>query len=115
MRRAACTSSIKRRFGLPAALLTWLGLGLGAVLAAGTPVAAAPAGRDLSIQAGAVFDSVRGEVLAGRRIVIHGGRKYMGIERATFLVDGDGVIRQAWRKVKVTGHVAAVLKAAQAL
>ncbi|MCB1553255.1 MAG: amidohydrolase family protein [Xanthomonadales bacterium] len=74
MRRAACTSSIKRRFGLPAALLTWLGLGLGAVLAAGTPVAAAPAGRDLSIQAGAVFDSVRGEVLAGRRIVIHGGR-----------------------------------------
>ncbi|MCB2101238.1 MAG: thioredoxin-dependent thiol peroxidase [Rhodobacterales bacterium] len=43
------------------------------------------------------------------------GRKYMGIERATFLVDGDGVIRQAWRKVKVTGHVAAVLKAAQAL
>ena len=43
------------------------------------------------------------------------GRKYMGIERATFLVDGDGVIRQAWRKVKVTGHVAAVLKAAKSV
>ncbi len=43
------------------------------------------------------------------------GRKYMGIERATFLVDGKGVIRNIWRKVKVDGHVEAVLAAAKAL
>jgi len=43
------------------------------------------------------------------------GRKYMGMERATFLVDAKGVIAQAWRKVKVPGHVETVLKAAEAL
>ena len=43
------------------------------------------------------------------------GRKYMGIERSTFLIDGTGVIRAIWRKVKVPGHVDAVLKAAQEL
>ena len=43
------------------------------------------------------------------------GRKYMGVDRATFLIDGEGVVRQVWRKVKVPGHVEAVLKAAQAL
>jgi peroxiredoxin Q/BCP len=43
------------------------------------------------------------------------GRKYMGIERATFLVDGGGVLRQAWRNVKVPGHVDEVLAAARAL
>ena len=43
------------------------------------------------------------------------GRKYMGIERATFLIDKDGVIRGIWHKVKVGGHVADVLKAAKAL
>ena len=43
------------------------------------------------------------------------GRKYMGMERATFLVDAKGVIKQAWRKVKVDGHVEAVLEAAEAL
>ncbi len=43
------------------------------------------------------------------------GREYMGIERATFLIDEDGVIRNIWRKVKVKGHVDAVLEAAQAL
>jgi peroxiredoxin Q/BCP len=43
------------------------------------------------------------------------GRKYMGIERATFLIDGTGTIRQAWRGVKVPGHVDAVLAAAQGL
>ena len=43
------------------------------------------------------------------------GRKYMGMERATFLIDGKGVIRGIWRKVKVPGHVAAVLQAAKAL
>jgi len=43
------------------------------------------------------------------------GRKYMGMERATFLVDAKGVIKQAWRKVKVPGHVEAVLQAAETL
>ncbi|MBE7618577.1 redoxin domain-containing protein [Komagataeibacter sp. FXV2] len=43
------------------------------------------------------------------------GRTYMGIERATFLVDAQGRLVQAWRKVKVTGHVAAVMKAVNAL
>ena len=43
------------------------------------------------------------------------GRKYMGIDRSTFLVDGEGKIAGVWRKVKVPGHAAAVLKAAQAL
>jgi peroxiredoxin Q/BCP len=43
------------------------------------------------------------------------GRKYMGMERATFLVDAKGVIRENWRKVKVSGHVEAVLAAAKAL
>ena len=43
------------------------------------------------------------------------GRKYMGIERCTFLLDKGGVVRGAWRKVKVSGHVAEVLDAARAL
>ena len=43
------------------------------------------------------------------------GRKYMGIERATFLVDKGGRIVRAWHKVKVPGHAAEVLQAAQAL
>ncbi|HEY4275583.1 MAG TPA: peroxiredoxin [Rhizomicrobium sp.] len=43
------------------------------------------------------------------------GRKYMGVERATFLVDAKGVIAQAWHKVKVPGHVEAVLAAAKIL
>ena len=43
------------------------------------------------------------------------GRKYMGIERSTFLVDGGGVIRRIWRKVKVPGHAAEVLAAVKAL
>lgn len=43
------------------------------------------------------------------------GRKYMGIERATFLIDGKGVIRNIWRKVKVPGHVAEVKKAIKEL
>jgi thioredoxin-dependent peroxiredoxin len=43
------------------------------------------------------------------------GREYMGIERATFLIDGSGLVRRAWRKVSVKGHVAEVLAAAQSL
>ena len=42
------------------------------------------------------------------------GRKYMGIERATFLVGPDGKIVRAWHKVKVPGHAAEVLAAARA-
>ncbi|HEX9206696.1 MAG TPA: peroxiredoxin [Steroidobacteraceae bacterium] len=40
------------------------------------------------------------------------GRKYMGVERSTFLVDAKGVLRREWRKVKVPGHAAEVLAAA---
>jgi peroxiredoxin Q/BCP len=43
------------------------------------------------------------------------GRKYMGIERATFLIDGKGVVRKVWRKVKVPGHAEEVLEAAESL
>ena len=43
------------------------------------------------------------------------GRKYMGIDRSTFLIDGEGVIRRVWRHVRVPGHVEEVLKAAQEL
>jgi thioredoxin-dependent peroxiredoxin len=43
------------------------------------------------------------------------GRKYMGIDRATFLVDRDGVVKKVWRKVKVPGHADEVLAAARAL
>lgn len=43
------------------------------------------------------------------------GRKYMGIERATYLIDGSGVVRQVWRKVKVPGHAEEVLVAVKAL
>lgn len=43
------------------------------------------------------------------------GRKYFGIERSTFLVGSDGKIARVWRKVKVSGHVEDVLKAAEAL
>lgn len=39
------------------------------------------------------------------------GRKYMGIERSTFLIDGKGKITRIWRKVKVSGHVEEVLAA----
>lgn len=43
------------------------------------------------------------------------GREYMGIDRSTFLIDGEGVIRRVWRHVKVPGHVDEVLAAAQEL
>ncbi|MDT8320584.1 MAG: peroxiredoxin [Xanthomonadales bacterium] len=43
------------------------------------------------------------------------GRKVMGIERSTFLIDGDGILRREWRKVKVKGHVGEVLDAARSL
>lgn len=43
------------------------------------------------------------------------GKQYEGIERSTFLIDRDGILRREWRKVKVPGHVTEVLQAAQAL
>jgi peroxiredoxin Q/BCP len=43
------------------------------------------------------------------------GREYMGIERATFLIDGAGVVRQVWRKVSVKGHADEVLAATKSL
>lgn len=43
------------------------------------------------------------------------GKTYMGIERSTFLIDGEGVVREIWRKVKVPGHAEAVLEAVKTL
>jgi len=43
------------------------------------------------------------------------GRKVIGIERSTFLIDGDGKLQKEWRKVKVKGHVEVVLDAVRAL
>jgi thioredoxin-dependent peroxiredoxin len=43
------------------------------------------------------------------------GRKYLGVERSTFLLDGSGRLMQEWRKVKVPGHAEEVLEAAQRL
>ncbi|CAM5561729.1 thioredoxin-dependent peroxiredoxin OS=Stutzerimonas stutzeri OX=316 GN=CXK95_11840 PE=3 SV=1 [Stutzerimonas stutzeri] len=43
------------------------------------------------------------------------GKEYLGIDRSTFLIDRNGVLRQQWRGVKVPGHAEAVLQAARAL
>lgn len=43
------------------------------------------------------------------------GKEYLGVDRSTFLIDKDGVLRHAWRGVKVPGHVEAVLEQAKAL
>jgi len=43
------------------------------------------------------------------------GRKYMGVERSTFLIGPDGRVAKIWRKVKVPGHAEVVLAAAKAL
>ena len=43
------------------------------------------------------------------------GREYMGIDRSTFLIDKQGILRQEWRKVRVKGHVDEVLQAVKAL
>lgn len=55
----------------------------------------------------ALFDVIREKSMYGR--------KFMGVERSTFLVDAKGVLREEWRKVKVTGHGRAVLEAARKL
>ena len=43
------------------------------------------------------------------------GRKFMGVERSTFLIDSKGVIARVWRKVRTPGHADQVLEAAKAL
>jgi len=43
------------------------------------------------------------------------GRRYMGVERATFLIDRNGRIARIWRKVRVKGHAEAVLEAVRSL
>ncbi len=43
------------------------------------------------------------------------GKKYMGLDRATFLIDAEGKVARIWRKVKVDGHAAAVMEAAKSL
>jgi len=43
------------------------------------------------------------------------GRKFMGVERSTFLIDANGVLRREWRKVRVPGHAQEVLSAVKAL
>ncbi len=48
------------------------------------------------------FDVIREKTLYGR--------KFMGVERSTFLIDADGKLREEWRKVKVKGHAAEVLE-----
>lgn len=53
------------------------------------------------------FDVIREKSLYGRR--------YLGVERSTFLLDGSGVLRREWRKVKVPGHAEEVLEASQSL
>jgi thioredoxin-dependent peroxiredoxin len=54
-----------------------------------------------------LFDTIREKTLYGR--------KYMGVDRSTFLIDGKGVLRREWRGVKVPGHVEEVLEAAKSL
>ena len=54
-----------------------------------------------------LYDVIRGKSMYGK--------KYLGVERSTFLVDAKGVLRQEWRKVKVNGHTESVLAAVKAL
>jgi peroxiredoxin Q/BCP len=62
---------------------------------------------DVDKQACALFDVYKEKSMYGR--------KYMGVERSTFLIDAKGVLRREWRKVKVTGHAAEVLAAVREL
>lgn len=70
---------------------------------------------DLTISLGADPDKATLEAYGVWKEKSMYGRKYMGVERSTFLIDGNGVIRKAWRKVKVPGHVDAVLDAVKSL
>jgi peroxiredoxin Q/BCP len=62
---------------------------------------------DAEEQACRLFDVIREKNMYGRKV--------MGIERSTFLIDSKGVLRQEWRKVKVAGHAEVVLEAVRAL
>ena len=62
---------------------------------------------DAEQQACRLFDVIREKSMYGKT--------YFGVERSTFLIDAQGVLRQQWRKVKVDGHAAQVLAAARAL
>ena len=62
---------------------------------------------DADEKACAIFDVIKEKNMYGKKV--------MGIERSTFLIDADGVLRQEWRKVKVKGHVEEVLDAVKAL
>lgn len=62
---------------------------------------------DADEQACRLFDVIREKNMYGRKV--------LGVERSTFLIDADGVLRREWRKVKVDGHAQEVLEAAQAL
>jgi peroxiredoxin Q/BCP len=61
---------------------------------------------------------IEGKVVEGYGVWVQKsmyGRSYMGVERATFLIDGSGTVRRVWRKVAVKGHAEEVLEAAKAL
>ena len=70
---------------------------------------------DLTIQLAADEDKTTAEAYGVWVEKSMYGKKYMGVERSTFLVAKDGSIAKAWRKVKVPGHAEAVLDAAKAL
>ncbi|RZM31618.1 MAG: peroxiredoxin [Sphingomonas sp.] len=69
----------------------------------------------LSVRLGSDVDGVACEAFGVWVEKAMYGRKYMGIERATFLFGTDGTLAKAWRKVRVAGHAEAVLAAAKAL
>jgi len=60
-----------------------------------------------------VVADFRGAAMGDRTVQFKAlrGRKFMGVERSTFLIDENGRLREEWRKVKVKGHAAAVLDA----
>jgi len=70
---------------------------------------------DLTVDLGSDFDHALMSALGVWKEKSMYGKTYMGIERSTFLLDSEGVIVKDWRKVKVKGHVEAVLEAARAL
>lgn len=70
---------------------------------------------DLKVELGADVDGALCEAFGVWVEKSMYGRNYMGIERATFLIDADGKVAQVWRKVKVKGHAEAVLEAVRAL
>ncbi|MFK7791651.1 MAG: thioredoxin-dependent thiol peroxidase [Devosiaceae bacterium] len=70
---------------------------------------------DLTIQLGADEDKAVAQAYGVWVEKSMYGKKYMGVERSTFIVGPDGTIAKAWRKVKVPGHVEAVLEAVKEL